>query len=214
MQSQTVFCVSDEKADAERLTLSSNMSERRGKTPLYQGFGAYLRTLRAAYGVRLNKPVSLDQVSRELSLRGFPAQKAKLSEWERGVVEKPDPGVLIGLAEIYGVTYEDLFRVLLHDKLARAAHPPDIALRFLSGGTTEAPDAEDQDGRQQHESPMPITGYSAYEAAARLTDVADELAALADAILHAAFGGQTPAPRRPSASRDESHRKTRRRAAS
>lgn len=73
-------------------------------------FGAYLRDLRLRAGSR--RPLTLGMVLQRLAQRGIALSEGTLSQYETGTVERPDPVVLAGLAEIYGVPLDEIVAAL------------------------------------------------------------------------------------------------------
>lgn len=204
MQCQTVFLDRDEKRDpaaiADRM-LGKHMAEPRGRKPVYPGFGSFLRELRQQHGLRHGKKFTLPMIARELARRGFRVQKALLSEWERGTIKKPNPGILVGLAEIYGLPSDAIIRNFVAEQIREST--PEVSLRFLSDRTPETPDA-----RLEDHPPLDRLDAAAIQAAGRIITLSEELTTLANTILFAASGGQTPALSHTPPTRHAGHRKT------
>jgi transcriptional regulator with XRE-family HTH domain len=85
------------------------MQKKRSRNPTLRAFGSRLRELRGG--------LSREQVSRKLAHLGVPLGNSTLSQYEKGTVWAPDPGVLWGLAETYRVHVEDLIAVLRRNRL-------------------------------------------------------------------------------------------------
>jgi len=78
-----------------------------------KAFGAYLRAVREAAGLTLRQVE--EQTDRVI-------KNAYLSQIESGAINRPSPGILYELAQVYGVSYREL--------LVRAGHRvPDADVR-------------------------------------------------------------------------------------
>lgn len=87
------------------------VQKKRSRNPALRAFGRYLEKLR---GKR-----SREQISLRLQELHVPLGGSTLAQYEKGTVWAPDPGVLWGLASIYGVRLSD---VILRLRANRSEH--------------------------------------------------------------------------------------------
>jgi hypothetical protein len=189
---------------------NDQMTHSRTQQPLLRAFGAALRVLHARYEAARGREFSHDALANQLTarLRKFGPELSirgsTLHRWEDGQVWSPAPLALRELAALYGTTYTVLITVLF-----RNAEQPDLpateGLRLLEEATAHGT-SDDSVGSLA--LPLPLDGFSATEAAARLITTSDELVSLAEHILHAASGGQTATVGRASPERRARNRTT------
>jgi transcriptional regulator with XRE-family HTH domain len=70
-----------------------------------EAFGSYIKALREAVGLTLR---AVEDKTNRVVKNGY------LSQIEKGMINRPSPGILYELAQVYGVSYREL--------LARAGH--------------------------------------------------------------------------------------------
>lgn len=185
------------------------MPESRTKNPLYGAFGGTLKRLRERFARQRGRDFSheaiailvagrLKKLGPDLTFSG-----PTLSRWEAGQVGNPDPLALRELAAIYDTTFAALTRVLLANRENPRLHER-TAFALLEA-------ADDIPASNPEPSPTESTFTDlAVETAARLITASDELAQLAERLLHQASRRQAPASGDSPTARDAGHRKTRR----
>lgn len=206
-----------------KLAPPNEMAKSRTKQPLRGAFGFVLRTLHErheqARGGRKSSHESIARVIDERLKKIGPTLSfagTTLWRWEQGQVSTAKALPLQELSAFYGLPRTALSAVL-EANVKTPDLPDEDGLRILENAThgTEAETPDSLSGQQpRYHLVYPLSGFSAVEAAARLFDASEELASLAEAIMHAASGGQTPIARRPPAKRPSTHRKPRRKTAS
>lgn len=138
---------------------------------------------------------------------------------ERGQTKNPEPEVLRGVAALYEMPYEELagrfvahrygVSVVIPGAEASAATTLNRDLPRQSDGVKRA-DADIPPATARGSHAPDATTRSLLKTVARLVLQSEELAAIADELLHAATGRQTPTPRGAQPSRAPRDRKPRR----
>ncbi len=129
------------------------VTKKRSRKPELQAFGQWLERLRG-------RKVSREQISIRLAALGVPLGGSTLAQYEKGTVWAPDPGVLAGLATIYGVSLDGLVAGLRANRA-----DPKLTLSDLLGQGRTA------------ESGTHLTGVADAPAEARIRELEDRLAA-------------------------------------
>lgn len=81
---------------------------KRVRVVVVGAFGNYLRSFREA----LPTKTSVESVAQTLRGRGWPADDSALRSYEYGWIERPDPVLLLGLAEYYKTDIVEIISVL------------------------------------------------------------------------------------------------------
>ena len=180
--------------------------------------GRYFRGLRETRRLGLRQAVTLAQG------RGLTAVTLNsLGFLERGAIKNPEPELLRDLASLYGEPYSTIVQRVVEFRygFSFTSDPARQSDDVQPSPSSSAPEVIHDAGSfaAAPRPPYPLTGFAATEAVARIVDhiaqldaTANDLAALADAILRASTpareiggtGGETPAVD-PSAGAD--HRK-------
>ena len=86
------------------------LPKKRSRNPVLMAFGAEL--------LRLRGENSREWVSIQLERLGVPLGGSTLAQYEKGTVWAPDPGVLWGLSEIYGVRLSEIGRASCRERVS------------------------------------------------------------------------------------------------
>lgn len=194
-----------------KLSALKQMAQSRTHLPLLRAFGAALKELHARYDQQRGQKFSHAALAQHVTARlqklgsALSISGPTLHRWEAGQAWNPSPLALRELAGLYGITFSTLAGVLFKN-----CEQPNLTdqdgLRLLVEAAQHERLPEDSTDTQR---PWLLTGQNAVSVVARLITASEDLAALADSILHTTTGGQIATPRDSSTTRDAHHRKTR-----